>query len=341
MTNCLLCNNNSSIETINYHPQNYTDSRQISYAKCNKCGYSFLINNHKETFFSNYSFQDKNVKSEGIKIKNFADLLTKILNAQHSVNYGERLWFRGQPTINLPLIPKLYRILGKTLDDFLYYYESKTYQYFMSQAPSFYDHCPNNADKGHWLALMQHYGLPTRFLDWTESPLCAIFFAVNNYLKNCHELKNFPKKGVEIYQFNPFTWNQKLFNIYEIPFIGLTEDTKSKNFIDKILNKAFSEKNSIEPNSFFPFAVSAINSFQRITNQQGHFTIHDNFLDMFSLFPKQIVKYHIPHNLVNEIKISLFELGINETLYFPELSSLALLIQDESFYKNGIDPIDI
>jgi hypothetical protein len=49
---------------------------------------------------------------------------------------------------------------------------------FSEQANRYTSKPPSDDDSGSWFALMQHYGTPTRFLDWTSSPYVAAYFAL-------------------------------------------------------------------------------------------------------------------------------------------------------------------
>jgi len=49
---------------------------------------------------------------------------------------------------------------------------------FKQQAHQFLTHLPEGDDWCSWFSLMQHYNVPTRFVDWTTSPYVGMYFAL-------------------------------------------------------------------------------------------------------------------------------------------------------------------
>jgi hypothetical protein len=81
--------------------------------------------------------------------------------------------WRGHADIQWALRPEVFRPVRGSR----FYQEVSLLRSFMSQAESRSERCPRGDDLVGWLMFARHYGLPTRLLDWSYSPLVALYFA--------------------------------------------------------------------------------------------------------------------------------------------------------------------
>ncbi len=106
-------------------------------------------------------------------------------------------WFRGHADAGWSLLPSLYRFDSQHKNPPVTHIECDLYFEFQSRANELH-----HLDLTAWetLQFMRHHGVPTRLLDWTDSLLTALHFAVNDV---SHTRKSTPC----IWVLNPYRLN--------------------------------------------------------------------------------------------------------------------------------------
>ena len=113
----------------------------------------------------------------------FLDAVRELRNRWRLPDHKE-LWFRGEDlTYDTVLRPTLYRPLkgkaAKSVSELLEI-ENSLYSEFERCAAQLCEVRPGEDWEWEWYFLMQHHGVPTRLLDWTDGGLIGLHFAVRN-----------------------------------------------------------------------------------------------------------------------------------------------------------------
>ena len=283
------------------------------------------------------------------KIKNDEDLI-EILEEYHPNGYlntkpiqnleeyfkyirlatTDKTWFRGESCEHKLLIPKLYRNTSEKELSSILKKEHDFMMEFIRRSKSVEPNIDIN-DYWSWYFLAQHYGGPTRLLDWTTDAATALFMAINN------------KKDASI---NPivYTLQPNVLSVYAL------NELDEKKFVegqilypgddntDLWISNITSMQNNI-PQSPIPLLPAYTDP--RIISQRSCFTLFGSRLNGFYKDSKEIVcsccERRIRHKIIidgtkkQSLRKELLKIGISYSRVYPGLEGITQDLNEEIF----------
>jgi hypothetical protein len=219
--------------------------------------------------------------------------------------HGDAEWllcphvFRGDP--EYPEVPK--------------YDECALIGNFQVRAPTrSYTKTPEPDDYFGWLFLAQHYGLPTRLLDWTESPLVALYFAV---------LEQEEVRDGCIWAL----WPRQLNASFSAPFGSI--QIQDPTFI-QLVKPAFTVGSKCDQ---VILATDGREIDLRMLVQIGRFTLHSysTAIECLPYSASWLRRYIVPKEHKRKIRAQLTAMGIKRSNLFPDLTNLAAELRTMRF----------
>jgi hypothetical protein len=131
--------------------------------------------------------------NEATSAKTISEIIRIIKTSE--LKNPQSVWFRGHSNYDFKLLPSIFRNNETVFID-----EAKQYSEFIRRFPN---HSQTHKTPIEWLTLMQHYGLPTRLLDWTSNLLVGLFFACED-LENDGALFVFDSEILKMFEITPY-----------------------------------------------------------------------------------------------------------------------------------------
>ncbi|WP_409272831.1 FRG domain-containing protein [Neobacillus sp. SCS-31] len=225
---------------------------------------------------------------------------------------SKRLWYRGQSKDNTEykLLPSSFR--NSTDED----YEMDFYMKFKAKAVPFLEKLPNSF--WDWLFIMQHHGVPTRLLDWSEDALIALMFAIE-YRSTTDPIEF----DAVVWCLDPLELNRN-FNF---------QSTRNNipNIESEDITSIFGPESPPGVPINHPIAVIGSLNSERIIAQKGVFTLFPKppsvrALEETNNADRFLSKIVIKKSAIDTIKKQLYNIGINESSLYPGLDAIGKII---------------
>jgi hypothetical protein len=243
----------------------------------------------------NFPVRCELIRDRVTNLAEYFEVLTPILN--RNITY----WFRGHYDITWTLVPSALRFNTKRqrqaalnlLEDFRRIAEIKL------------DRPPRQDEALKWLQLAQHYGIPTRLLDWTESAIFALYFATVLPADNQIETN-----GI-VFLINP----EHLSSLAK-----LNGFSHANHVDDRTVERYLRLGPNQRANGTRIIAIKPIWNSERLMMQRGVFTLHGSKrFDLDNTQAPSLVGIPILKDSKERLRNELNQIGIDEMTIFPEL----------------------
>jgi len=235
-------------------------------------------------------------------------------------------WFRGHSNSEWDLTPNILRF--KHSERYIHRIENELYAGFRGDNGNYIDLKNQvNFDSWDYLAAMQHYGISTRFLDWTTSLEVALYFALRGVVKiDIQDKATWPC----IWILNPYKLNQLSYG-----------DNVIFDKADQVPFKYYDQtiaciKNKEEWPHTKPIAISPGYSNDRIQSQHGRFTFHGKSRKSLNEQVKQqegfwyLKKVIISPDDINELRKSGYYSPERHLSLFPDIEGYAAYVNHKA-----------